>query len=178
MRTFHEVYHPELALRVLAELRQSHPEATLTMAGQEKGLGARVEQLTEELGLCDAVRRPGFLGLERKQQEFNRHDIFLNTSRIDNMPVSVLEACAFGLPVVATRVGGIPDLLEHERTGLLVPDGDVGAMAAAVRRLVDEPALARRLSAGGRVLAELSRWEAVRPQWETLFNEVINARST
>ena len=177
MRTFHDVYHPKLAIRVLAELRESHPGAMLTMAGQEKGLGARMDRLTGELGLGDHVHFPGYLGLEEKRREFDRHDIFLNTSRIDNMPVSVLEAGAFGLPVVATRVGGIPDLLEHERTGLLVPDGDVGAMAAAVRRLLVDPALARRLSAAGRALAEQSGWEMIMPQWEALIEEVINARS-
>ncbi len=173
MRTFHDVYHPQMAVEVLAELRQTHPLATLTMAGQEKGLGAAVRELARQRGLAEAVRLPGFLGPDDKQREFAAHDIYLNTNRVDNMPVSVLEAAAFGLPVVATAVGGVPYLLRDGQTGLLVPDGDVTAMSAAVRRLLDEPGLAGRLSANGRRLAESCAWEPVRAQWQTLFAEVV-----
>lgn len=173
MRTFHDVYHPEMAVEVLAELRRTHPEATLTMAGQEKGAGAAVRALAGRLALDEAIRFPGFLGPADKQREFAAHDIYLNTNRIDNMPVSVLEAAAFGLPVVATAVGGVPFLLRHGETGLLVPDGDAAAMSAAVGRLLDEPGLAGRLSANGRRLAESCAWEPVRKQWQTLFAEVL-----
>ena len=92
------------------------------------------------------------------------------------MPVSVLEAGAFGLPVVATAVGGIPHLLRDGQTGLLVPDGDATAMAEAVRRLLSEPGLAAALSANGRQLAESCGWPRVRAQWESLFAEVYHAR--
>lgn len=175
MRTFHEVYHPEMAVEVLAELRRTHPAATLTMAGQEKGLHAAVQALASRRGLAGAVHFPGFLGPADKAREFAAHDIYLNTNRVDNMPVSVLEAGAFGLPVVATAVGGVPHLLRDGETGLLVPDSDVAAMTAAVRRLLDEPALAAALSANGRRLAESCAWEPVKVQWEALFAEVVHA---
>ena len=175
MRTFHDVYHPEMAVETLAELRHTHPEATLTMAGQEKGLIDAVRALAQARGLAEAVRFPGFLGPDDKAREFAAHDIYLNTNRVDNMPVSVLEAGAFGLPVIATAVGGIPDLLTPDETALLVPDGDAAAMADAVRRLLAEPALAARLSAQGRALAESCGWDAVRPQWAALFQEVTHA---
>ena len=173
MRTFHDWYHPEMAIEVLATLRHNYPTATLTMAGQEKGLGPVVRELANRRGLTEAVRFPGFLGPHDKQREFDAHDIYLNTNRVDNMPVSVLEAAAFGLPVVATAVGGVPFLLRDGETGLLVPDGDVAAMCAAVRRLLEEPELAERLSANGRRLAESCAWEPVRAQWHTLFAEVL-----
>jgi glycosyltransferase involved in cell wall biosynthesis len=176
MRTFHPVYHPEMAIDVLAALRQTHPAAVLTMAGQDKGMLAAARERARLRGLADAVRFPGFLRAEAKAREFSRHDIYLNTTRVDNMPVSVLEACACGLPVVATNVGGIPYLLEHENTGLLVPDGDAQAMAEAARRLLGEPGLAARLSANGRALAVSCGWEAVRPKWEALFREIVDAR--
>ena len=174
MRTFHEVYHPQMAIEALVELRHAHPGATLTMAGQEKGLHAAVQELAGRRGLAEAVRFPGFLGPADKAREFAAHDIYLNTNRVDNMPVSVLEAAAFGLPVVATAVGGVPHLLRDGETGLLVPDGDAGAMAQAVRRLLDEPGLAAKLSANGRRLAESCAWEPVRAQWEALFGEVLH----
>lgn len=175
MRTFHDIYHPQMALDVLADLRQTHPATTLTMAGQEKGLHAQIQEKARQMGLAGAVRFPGFLGPEDKAREFAAHDIFINTNHVDNMPVSVVEAAAFGLPIVATRVGGIPYLLADNDTALLTPDGDAGAMAAAVRRLLEEPGLAARLSANGRALAERCAWESVRAQWEALFQEVVRA---
>ena len=175
MRTFHEVYHPEMAIEVLDELRRTHPAATLTMAGQEKGLHAAVQDLARRRGLSSAVRFPGFLGPADKAREFANHDIYLNTNRVDNMPVSVLEAAAFGLPVVATAVGGVPHLLRDGETGLLVPDGDAAAMAEGIRRLLDEPGLAAALSANGRRMAELCAWEPLRVQWEELFRRVCGA---
>ena len=98
--------------------------------------------------------------------------MFLNTNRIDNMPVAVVEACAMGLPVVAANVGGIPDLLTDEETGLLVADDDDEAMAEAIERLIRDEDLAGRLSANGQQLAARSSWEQVRPQWEKVFAEL------
>lgn len=174
MRTFHEWYHPEMALDVLEDLRRTHPGATLTMAGQEKGLGESVRAEARRRGLAEVVRFPGFLGPADKVHEFDKHDIFLNTNRVDNMPVSILEAGAFGLPIVATAVGGVPHMLCDGETSLLVPDGDAAAMAQAIRRLLNEPELAAKLSTNGRRLAESCAWEPVRGQWVALFDEVLN----
>ena len=173
MRTFQDIYYPEMAVEVLAQLQGSCPEATLTMAGQARGTLARVQALSMAKGLAGKVRFAGFLDKAGKQREFARHDIFLNTNRMDNMPVSVVEAAAFGLPVVATAVGGIPYLLEHEKTGLLVGNEDMVGMASAVQRLLREPELAARLSANGRQLAEAKSWPVVKQQWESLFAQII-----
>jgi glycosyltransferase involved in cell wall biosynthesis len=121
------------------------------------------------MGLDGAVRFAGFLDSEGKRREFAEHDIFLNTNRVDNAPVSVLEAAAFGLPVVSTNVGGIPHLLRNGDEALLVPEGDAEALASSVRRLLDEPGLAARLSTAGREVAERSSWARVRPLWEELL---------
>jgi len=143
------------------------------MAGQDKGLQAETQRLARALGVDGAVRFPGFLDMQGKVKEGNDADIFINTSRIDNMPVTVVEACAMGLPVISVGVGGILDLLSHEKTGLLVPDDDVEAMLAAVRRLLQDASLAERLSSNARHLAERSEWERVRVQWEGLFARVL-----
>jgi L-malate glycosyltransferase len=176
MRTFHPVYHPELAVETLARVAASHPEARLTMAGQDKGQLAATRALAAAHGLQERVRFAGFLDLAGKQREFAQHDIFLNTNRVDNMPVSVLEAAAFGLPVVATAVGGIPFLLTHAETGLLVAPEDAAAMATAVTRLLHDPELAARLGRNGRLLAESCAWERVKSQWEALFAELRSER--
>jgi glycosyltransferase involved in cell wall biosynthesis len=169
MRSFHDIYNPHMAVKVLAHLRARGHEATLVMSGSDKGLEADVKSRAAEMGLSHHVRFAGFLDMTAKAREGSLADIFINTNRIDNSPVAVIEACAMGLPVVATSVGGVPDLLADGDTGLLVADDDDVAMADAVERLVNEPDLAARLSANGRRLAERSSWQAVGPQWERLL---------
>ena len=85
------------------------------MAGKDKGLEENLRKMAEEMNLSDKIRFVGFLDSEEKLKEFADADIYINTNRIDNMPVSVLEARAFGLPVVSTDVGGLPHLIEHKR---------------------------------------------------------------
>jgi glycosyltransferase involved in cell wall biosynthesis len=172
MRAFHSIYNPELAIRTLHHLQQEFSNIQLTMAGQDKGLEPQVRRLSRELGVDKNVRFVGFLDAEGKMREGGNSDIFLNTNRVDNMPVSVLEACAMGLPVVATSVGGIPDLLDEGETGLLVEDDNDCAMADAVKRLLTDPALAGKLSANGREMALNSSWERVRLRWEQVFARI------
>jgi glycosyltransferase involved in cell wall biosynthesis len=176
MRAFHSIYNPEMAVRVLARVRELSPEATLVMGGQDMGLRPAVERLAAELGVSDAVRFAGFLDMEGKRREFARADIFINTNRIDNQPVSVIEACAMGLPVVSTSVGGIPFLLTHGETGLLVDNEDVDAMARAVVRLTEDEGLAGRLSSNGRSLAARSDTSAVLVRWESVFERLLGNR--
>jgi glycosyltransferase involved in cell wall biosynthesis len=176
MRSFHPMYNPSMAVRVMARLRLAMPDASLVMAGQDKGLQPVVEQLAERLELKGAIRFPGVLDMAGKAHEGDAADIFLITNRIDNMPVTAVEACAMGMPVVATAVGGIPDLLTDGDTGLLVPDDNDEAMVRAIHRLVSEPGLAERLSANGRKLAERSSWERIRPMWERIFADLMSSR--
>lgn len=177
MRTFEDLYNPVLALRTLARVRAVHPGASLVLAGQDAPFRAVVEAKARELGLADAVRMPGFLDAAGKQREAAAADIFLNTPRIDNRPVTVVEAGAFGLPIVTTDVGGMRDLVSHERDALFVPDDDDHAMADAVLRLVAEPALAETLSRSGRALAERSAIEQILPRWAQIFDEATARRA-
>ena len=172
MRSFHDIYNPRMAVTVFGSIKEKYPDAGLVMAGVDKGLEPEIKKMVKEMGLQDAVRFPGFLDQEAKVREFSNADIFLNTNRIDNMPVSVLEACAMGLPVVATCVGGIPDLIQNGENGLLVPDGDVEGMVCAIDSLLKNPELTERLSVNGHKLAEKSSWENVRTKWEELFQEI------
>lgn len=173
MRTFHPIYNPGLAVRSFDRLGRNHPDASLTMAGQEKGLTSDVRAEVERLGHGTSVTFPGFLGPNDKWRVFSEHDIYLHTNHIDNTPVSVLEAAAAGLPIVATAVGGIPHLLHDGQDALLVPDDDAEAMAAAIDRLLTEPGLADRLARNARALAEASAWPPVRERWLAAFDRVL-----
>ena len=176
MRKFNAIYNPNLAVRVLAQVKEKAPEATLVMAGPGGEIESEVKRLAEELGVTRAVRFPGFLDRAEKNKEGDSADIFLNTNHIDNMPVAVVEACAMGLPIVATAVGGVPDLLTNEETGLLVPDDDEEAMAGSIFRLLKDSKLTGRLSENGRQLATHSSWDNIFPQWKGLFAEVMERR--
>ncbi len=177
MRAFHEIYNPQMALKAFRRIRDRHKEATLVMAGVDKGLEPQIKDLANEMSLNDSVRFPGFLDDEAKAREFAKADIFLNTNRVDNMPVSVVEACAMGLPVVATNVGGIADLLTDGANGILVPDDDAVSMADAVDKLSGDAAFAKKVSANARLLAERSTWSSVRKEWNVLFEELLTGET-
>jgi glycosyltransferase involved in cell wall biosynthesis len=171
LRAFHRIYEPELAVTALAQLVREFPAVRLTMIGPDKGDGslARTQRAAERCGL---TRRIDFTGAASKSSLpalLDRGDIFLNTSRIDNTPVSVLEAMAGGLCIVSTSAGGMPFLLRHECDALLTACGRPAEMAAAVRRLLCEPTLAGQLSQNARRNVEPYDWSAVLPQWERLF---------
>ena len=177
MRAYHEVYNPVMAVHVLARVRTVHPDATLTMAGPSKGMIDEVRAAARALELDGAVELLGFLDGPAKRAAAERSDIFINTTHVDNAPVGVVEMCAFGLPVVSTDVGGVRDLLSHEQSALLVPDGDVAAMSDAILRLVREPPLAERLSTNGASVARRCAWTSVLPQWDALFARVVRRRA-
>lgn len=172
MRTFHEIYNPEMAVEVVDLLRKSTPNIHLTMAGQEKGRLQYVRNLVKEKGLTEFVKFEGFLNKETKRKVFSEHDIYLNTNRIDNSPVSVIEAAAFGLPIIATKVGGIPFLLKSEETGILVENENAEDMAQAIMRLLNDPQLVEKLSINGRRLAESCSWQNVLKMWQKVFADL------
>lgn len=177
MRTFQELYDPLTAVRTVAELRRRGVQATLTMAGQEKGLLGDTTRLVDDLGLNAVVSFAGFVAGERKLALLADHDIFLNTNVVDNAPVSVLEAAASGLAVVSSGVGGLPDLLPNGFAARLVTPGDSGAFADAVEGLLAEPALVEPMVRAARAVAERSGWDAVREQWLDQFRMVIGELS-
>ena len=173
LRAFHETYNPSLGPRVLALLAREFPGISLTMIGPDRGDGslARTREKAAELGVSDRLRIVEGIPKSEVGRNLAEADVFLNTTNVDNAPVSVLEAMACGLCVVSTNVGGMPDYLRDEAEGLLVPPGDPEAMASAVRRLLADSELAARLSRGGRARAEAMDWSIILPRWESLFRE-------
>jgi len=177
LRAFHDVYLPDVAIRVVALLREKYPDVLLTMAGPPKDASwDRCRALVQSLGLEDAVRFPGLINKRQIGEIGDASDIFLNTSSIDNAPLSLVEALAMGLCVVSTDVGGVPALVENGKDALLVPPGSPEATAAAVSRLLEEPPLAESLSRNA--LATVARFDIgqVASRWYDLFRELSGAR--
>jgi len=111
----------------------------------------------KKLGLQDVVRFTGALNGEELYNEFRAADYFVLPSHSEGLPISILEAGMFGLPVVATAVGAVLDVLEHERNALIVLPGDVPGLTAAVGRLVEDVELRRKL--GSALRCETDRFE-------------------
>jgi glycosyltransferase involved in cell wall biosynthesis len=177
VRAFHSIYNPTLAIKALAQLRQDFPEIRLTMVGPDRGDGEREKtvKLARELGVEEHVEFRGPVAKSKLPAVFAEHDIFLNTTNVDNTPVTVVEALASGQCVVSTSVGGIPYLLQHERDALLVPADDPLAMSSAIRRILATPPLAEQLSTLGRQNALARDWSLLLPQWVRLLRSVASA---
>jgi glycosyltransferase involved in cell wall biosynthesis len=176
LRSFHEMYNPTLAPKVVHLLSARFPDMRLIMVGPDHGDGSlrRTQEVARELGVSDRIQWPGGVPKTQIAEWINSGDVFLNTTNIDNTPVSVLEAMACGLCVVSTNVGGVPYLLEHERDALLVPPADAQAMADAVHRILTEPELGERLSRQARSKAEQRDWSTVLPRWEKYLAAVAH----
>jgi GNAT superfamily N-acetyltransferase len=142
------------------------------MAGTDRGLLAGVRRLARERGVLDRMSLPGYLQAEEKARALREHSVFLNTTRVDNTPVSVIEAMAAGLPVVATNVGGMSDLLKDGRAGLLVKDGDASGLALAMSTILDDAELRARLVQSGAEVAAHFAPEAVVQAWTSLLESV------
>jgi glycosyltransferase involved in cell wall biosynthesis len=169
MRSFVAHCRPALAVRTLADLVRSHPQATLTMAGADQGELEPTRRLAERLGVLGRIRFPGFVGADEKPAELDRHDLFLHTNALDNAPISLLEAASCGLPIVGCDVGGVADLLRPGSECLLSRRSLPAELAEAARRLLDEPRLAAELATAARRVAEGSSWRRIRGLWlETL----------
>jgi glycosyltransferase involved in cell wall biosynthesis len=173
-RNFQSLYNVPCVLRAFAIIQARIPEARLIVIGDGPERGA-VHETARSLGL----RHVEFVGAVRPTEMgrwYDEADVYLNASDIDNMPNSIIEAFACGLPVVTSRAGGIPYVVEHERNGLMVDCGDHDALAAAALRLLDDPALAQRLIAEGlRDVQQHYTWDAVGDRWATFYRELTSA---
>lgn len=110
----------------------------------------QIYRLAAQLELAGRIECPGWLQPKRKRAALAGATIFVLPSHMEGMPMSLLEAMSWGLPVVATAVGGMPEIVTHEVNGLLVAPGDIDALAAAIARLMGDPGLRERLGSAAR----------------------------
>lgn len=155
----------DVLLRACGLLQDRGLDFTLTLAGgggTVMGLGnmqAELTRLRKELGLEARVSMPGLISHNELPRLLNDHDIFVApcvvhaSGRRDGIPNTVIEALAYGLPVVSTTVNALPEVVRHGKTGLAVPQHDAVALADAVETLAKDGALAAGLARNGRLLA-------------------------
>lgn len=130
----------------------------LSMVGSGPGADDLVRAI-ERLGLCNSVRAIGAIGQDELPELYRQSDIFCLPSFSESLPVVLMEAMATALPVVATAIAGIPELVEQERSGILVPAGRPDSLADALARLIEDPSLRHDLGRAGRATV-IERFDA------------------
>jgi len=169
-RGLEELYNIPCSLKAFGLVQQRYPEACLTMA-HDGPLRAELEHKVKHWGLRN-VRFLGTVPHHEIAALYDAADIYLTSPNIDNMPGSLLECYASGLPVVATNAGGIPFIAKNEETALLVDTNDHEGMAQAALRLIEEDGLADRLATRARKQCQRYSGPAVRDAWLALYRKM------
>ncbi len=166
-------------LQAMPQIVQRQPEARLALIGFGP-LQEALEKEVHSLGLEDRVHFLGKVPHDEMPDYFAAADVFVLPSIVspsgdtEGLGVALLEALAAGTPVVASRVGGIPDIVKDRKTGLLVPEKQPEALAEAILQLLEQPALSARLAEEGRRHIERHfSWPGVARRFETLFEQVL-----
>jgi len=162
-------YNIECALRAFHIIKNKYPESQLMIAGAGSEEN-RLKRLQQEMGLKD-VNFLGALSHAELSSIYERCDIMINTTNADNFPGSILEAFACGIPVVTTRVGGIPYMVTQGETGLMVDADDHEGIARGVLTLLQNSDIARAFSINGRSVADEYRWEKIKQTVLTMYKQ-------
>lgn len=164
VRSFSEIYNPLLAVKILKSLLNENINATLCMVGPDNdGSLQMTKKYAEELGV--EVKFTGLLSKQEWIELSEDYNIFINTTNFDNMPVSVIEAMALGLPVISSNVGGLPFLIEDETNGILVNPDNSEAFVSAVKKVVSNTENTHEMTLNARKKVENFDWEVVKRQW-------------
>lgn len=171
-RNLERIYDNATALRAFHQVRKTFQQARLTIAGTgpEKQM---LTELTHELGLEDAVTFAGRIENDAIADLYRSADLMINPSLVDNMPISILEALASGVPVVSTNVGGIPYLVKHGETAMLVPAQDSVAMSEAILHVLANASLRQSLIEKGHASIQNYTWPNVRTRLLAVYSQVL-----
>ena len=167
-RNLERHYRVDNTLEAFALVQARYPQAILSVAGY-----GREETRLRELAASLKLSRVRFLGRVAPAELpalLDQADVFVNSSIVDNQPVSVLEAFAAGLPVVSTPTGDIANMIRDGETGLMVPAGDPAAMAKAVISLLENPNRAGELARTSRAELEKYTWAHVSKRWAAVYS--------
>lgn len=168
VRALQDIYNPLMAIEVLVELKKTYPKARLIMVGPDKdGTFKRVESLTRSCNIEGGVKITGGLPKQVWLELAKEADIFLNTSKVDNSPISVIEAMALGLPVISTNVGGMPYIIKNELNGVLVQTKE--EMTLAVINLISNDKLYNTIVEGGKETAATYDSKKVAELWNDIL---------
>jgi glycosyltransferase involved in cell wall biosynthesis len=161
----------DLLIRAIAELHRRGSQVELWIAGEGPARD-KLQAIISEMGMADSVQLLGHV--DDVLSFYESLDVFALSSLREGLPNVLLEAMALEVPVVATRIAGIPSLIDDQQSGVLVDAGSVSSLVAALERLLNDEPLRRRLSTGGRQRIEASfsferRMQKVASLYDTLL---------
>jgi len=166
VRAFDKIYNPQMAVYVLSELLKKHPSAKLCMVGPDKdGSLQECKNLALSLNVSESIEFKGLLSKIEWHKLSEEFDIFINTTNLDNTPVSVMEAMALGLVVVSTNVGGIPYLINNGFEGILVAPNNTDRMTVAIDNIIINTESTQQLVLSARKKIESFDWSKVKQSW-------------
>ena len=171
VRSFSKIYNPQLAVKVLKALQDDGTNASLCMVGPDSdGSLEDVKALANALDVT--VTFTGKLSKAEWTKLSEAYTVFINTTDFDNMPISVLEAMALGLPVITTNVGGMPYLIDHKKDGLLVAPNSLEDFVYHIKWIAKNHEGYNAITKHARMKVETYDWEVVKKQWLDVFNNV------
>ena len=175
VRAIHSIYNPSMAIHVLDQIRKIYPSARLCMVGPIKDHSIdEVKKLVNKYKINDQITITGKLEKREWIELSSNYDIFINTTNYDNLPITLLEAMALGMPIVSTNVGGIPDLLNHNKTAKLVNKNDVDSMVDHIIEYIAKDEERLRITSNARELIEKEfHKEIVILKWTSLIDEIV-----
>jgi glycosyltransferase involved in cell wall biosynthesis len=171
-RNLEPIYNVTCTLRAFAVVQQRYPDATLVLVGTGSE-DQRLRRQARQLGLRN-VTFAGAVSAGEMHRIYDSSDIYVQTPVIDNMPGSLIEALASGLPTVATNVGGVPFLVQDGVHALLVPSDDEAAVARQVLALIEDPARASQIAAAAAVTCGAYDAPIVRELWRRLYRDLLD----
>jgi len=175
-KQFYSVYAPKTALKAFAAAIGDYPDMELTMIGGGP-LKGELESMTQELEIKDKVTIHDWVAVPEAERMIKESDIMLMPSRQESFGVAALEASAAGVPVIATAVGGIPEIVEHDVNGLLIPVDDEKALAMAIIKLAGDKKMRLTMGRAGMERAK-NRFDFNRclDQMESLYHRAAGVR--
>lgn len=178
VRSFHKIYNPVLAIYVLEKLLKRWNDTELCMVGPDKdGSMKDVIRLAKELNITNHLKITGKVKRKDWIELSKKYDIFINTSQVDNHPVTLLEIMALGLPIVTTNVGGIPFIIKNKKNGLLVKSNNAEEMADRISMLISGEIDGKLITRNARKeILELDKNKVIK-KWYSLVDSFINSDS-
>ncbi|SFC74587.1 Glycosyltransferase involved in cell wall bisynthesis [Zunongwangia mangrovi] len=171
VRRFQKRYNPKMAIKVLELLSEEFEDAELCMIGPEKdGCMQECKRLVKKKDLN--VKFTGKLKKKVWADLSKEYDFFINSTTIDNTPISVIESMSLGLPIISTNVGGMPVLIDHLQDGVLVDSGDSEKMYSEIKNIIENPDIGQAIAFNARKKAESFGWINVRKDWLEVINNV------